>query len=226
MLTAILSLLGVGGIGAALVFVPGLAGRALGWLKTVFGIVADYPWQAALIAALAACAWLWHGKSDALDQRDAARAETKALAADYERAQVLAAAKQADADHREYVLKSDLAEKAHALAVQSAADARSAVDAYARAHPLRCDMRAATPHLGQAGGTADPGLPGDPGRVPDPDAAADMVAVSRADLDTLAGKAVQDAVKGEFLNAMVTAGWAVPASKLPDPAYGHDKPSR
>jgi hypothetical protein len=37
-----------------------------GGVKRLFGLVAAYPWQAALIIALAACAWLYAGKQDAL----------------------------------------------------------------------------------------------------------------------------------------------------------------
>lgn len=47
---------------------------AWGGVKRLFGMVAAYPWQAALVIALAACAWLYMGKQNALDtiaKRDA-----------------------------------------------------------------------------------------------------------------------------------------------------------
>ena len=45
-----------------------------GGVKRLLGIAVAYPWQAALIIALAACAWLYAGKQDALStvaKRDA-----------------------------------------------------------------------------------------------------------------------------------------------------------
>jgi hypothetical protein len=56
---------------------------ALGWLRKAARSAIDlahrYPLAAALIVALAACGWLWHGKSKALAERDAARAEIAAV---------------------------------------------------------------------------------------------------------------------------------------------------
>lgn len=56
---------------------------ALGWLRkaarAALGLARRYPMQAALILAVAACGWLWHGKGRALAERDAARAEIAAM---------------------------------------------------------------------------------------------------------------------------------------------------
>ena len=55
----------------------------LGWLRkaatALFDLARRYPLQAALILAVAACGWLWHGKGKALAERDAARAEVSAM---------------------------------------------------------------------------------------------------------------------------------------------------
>jgi len=52
--------------------------RALGWLRSAWsalmGLVIRYPWQCACAGLLLACAWLWHGKMDAISGRMADRA--------------------------------------------------------------------------------------------------------------------------------------------------------
>lgn len=186
------------------------------WLKraggAVLGAALRYPWQAALVAALCLSAWLWRGWNQAevrADHWQAAHAEQQAAVL---AAQAEAAAAQAAADAREFSFKTDLAETSHALSIKAAADARDAVAAFARDHPVRVCRAAAG---GAPGGAAGPGLPGDPGPVPGENPASDMVAIPRSDLDAIAGKAVQDSVKTEFFNAAVKAGWAVPQSQVP-----------
>ncbi len=92
-------------------------------LKRVLGFVSDYPWQAALVAALAFAGWLYIGKQDA--RADEARAvakyqrEAKARGDDllaYRGAQALAAQKNADDVTRiegEYVAIAQKSEKAY-----------------------------------------------------------------------------------------------------------------
>ena len=52
------------------------------WLREaaggVFSLVRRYPLAAALIASLCLAGWFWHGKSKAIEQRDAAVAGRKA----------------------------------------------------------------------------------------------------------------------------------------------------
>lgn len=187
------------------------------WLKeassALFGLVRRYPLQAALIASLCLSGWLWRGRQ--AERVEAARWETafsdQKLA--YEKAQAEAKAKQIAADTRELELKSLLSEKADDLSRLSSERTRIAVADYARTHRLRCEAAD-----GAASGTASPGVPGDPGRAPESPEAADMVAVTRSDLDALADEAVQGAVRQRYLNALIDAGWAVPASRLPRPA--------
>lgn len=82
--------------------------RALGWLRSAWGIVADYPWQATCVGLLLACAWLWHGertvKQDltvalaAIAQQNAAIAQWQAAgkAMQAKGAEALATVKQAN----------------------------------------------------------------------------------------------------------------------------------
>jgi len=74
--------------------------RALGWLGSAWtalaGLVVRYPWQCACAGLLLACAWLWHGKVDAVRGRMTDRAayvkaqfDAKALA-DKQRAKLVA----------------------------------------------------------------------------------------------------------------------------------------
>lgn len=186
-----------------------------GWLKkgltALAGLVGRYPLQAALIASLCLSGWLWRGRQEA--RVNAAKWETaygdQKLA--YEKAQLLAAAKQADADRREFALKSSLAEKADALSRSVAVASRSAVAAYARAHPVSLCKQ--TPDSA-ASGPGDTSVPGDPGQFPGEKTNADWLAITRSDLDALADHTMQGAVKTEFLNAAVAAGWAIPQSKV------------
>ena len=48
--------------------------RALGWLRSAWGIVADYPWQATCVGLILACAWLWHGERTVKQDLTVARA--------------------------------------------------------------------------------------------------------------------------------------------------------
>lgn len=51
--------------------VLGIGRKVLSWLLDT---AKAYPWQFALVAALALAWWQWSGKTDAIDQRDAAKA--------------------------------------------------------------------------------------------------------------------------------------------------------
>lgn len=62
-------------------FFGGLLKRLIGAATALFGIIGRYPREAAIIALLALLAFMWRGKANALDERDAARAETKAVIA-------------------------------------------------------------------------------------------------------------------------------------------------
>jgi ribosomal protein S21 len=228
-LTWLLGIAGVGGIGLAVAFIPGFGKRLIEMateaISGLLRIIRDHPWQAAVIALLALFLWALHGKreaqADASIQKAGWVAEIKARKADrleYEKAQELAKAKQADADRREFELKTLLAEKADDLSRISTERTRIAVSDYARLHPVRV-CRDAGAVSGAASGTGSERVHGDPGQPAREETTADWVAISRPDLDALAEQAVQGAVKTEFLNAAVAAGWAVKASELPVPAF-------
>ena len=123
------------------------------WLKSALSAllraVSCYPWQTACIALLAASLWFWHGKGQAIHQRDAARAETKALEVRYTAAQAEAAAKalkaRADAENH----YKEIADDADTKAAAAYADGRSAAQRYIDTHRVR-----ACPAPGASSGTA------------------------------------------------------------------------
>ena len=91
---------------------------------------------------------------------------------------------------------------------QALSRVRSAVSAYvsgAGAAGRMCHQAAP----GASGGTATAAMPVDPAPPVDAAAFAGMVELSRADLDQLADAAVQNASRGNFLQALVDDGLAV-----------------
>lgn len=142
------------------------------WLKSglsaLVSLAGRYPLQAALIVALVACGWLWHGKGKALAERDAARAGlTTITAAQKEAAQK---AKQARADAEQ--LTKDLA---HATD-QHAAD----LDAISR-RALADRMRGQAPRCA-SGGAVAAAVPDDPARDPGSDTGGVYFTAAEADL--------------------------------------------
>ena len=170
------------------------------WLKEAFlallGFARRCPWQTAVIVLLALSAWLWRGKNTAQDEL------ASAIAA-YTLAQEEAQAKQDAQDVADIVgqtARNTELEKAHAL---NEIAVRDAVAAYKRSHSLRPQTCSATSTAGASGLPSDPAAPAAPG------GAADMVAVSPGDLDTLTAGAVQGAECTGFLNGLVREGLAV-----------------
>jgi len=208
------------GICLALAIIPGFGKRlielATEAVSGLLRIIRDHPWQAALIAALVLSGWLWRGRQAArVEAAHWEQAFTDQKAA-YEKAQADALLAQIAADKREFELKTLLAEKADDLSRISTERTRIAVADYARRNTVRLCPQ--TPASG-GGGTGSVGVPGGPGQPAREETPADWIAITRPDLDALAEQAVQGAVKTEFLNAAVAAGWAVKASELPGPAF-------
>lgn len=137
-------------------------------MRAVLALVVKYPLQVALCASLLACGYLWRGWSHERADYTAYRRQAAAsvLHLEQEKARVETARAQVtkDTDH----------------ATQPARDsALAAADRYAHAHRLPAP---ASPAAGPAGkGLPEPAAA--PGSAPPPTADADMVAVSRADLD-------------------------------------------
>lgn len=94
--------------------------------STLLGIVTNWPWQTAVVAALALSWWLYHGKQDALDERDAALAQNAQILAASKEAERLAIAAR-EATERRYRDIANAIDKEHEAAL---ADARDATDAY------------------------------------------------------------------------------------------------
>ena len=133
----------------------GLILGVLGWLKAalsaLLGFVSRYPWQAGCIALMGLSVWLWHGKGQAIHQRDAARAETKALEKRYNEAQTAAKEKAIKARAAAEAHYKEIADEADRQAEVAYADGRSVAQRYIDSHRVR-----ACPASGAAGGTAAP----------------------------------------------------------------------
>jgi len=95
MIGVILGLLGIGGIGAAIAFIPGALPFFLESLKAALGFVTRYPLQCALAVCLCACAWLWRANNGLHDSLKAERARYAETVASFKKAQADAEAVQA-----------------------------------------------------------------------------------------------------------------------------------
>jgi len=194
------------------------------WLKGAFlallSWVRRYPLQAALIVAVCASLWLWRGRQAA--RVEAARWE-QAFAeqkAGYEKAQADAKAKQLAADKANLASQTALAAQVEQAHAANDTIRKNAVDAYARANPVRVCRQAP----GSApGGSGPADVPGDPGQPSDPTEIPGMVALTRSDLDDLTREAVQGAERFNYLDALIKEGLAVKASELPRPDMPVDR---
>ncbi len=184
----LLGALGIGGIGAALFLVPGLAANVLKALGAALGVVRDYPWQCAVLALCVALGGGWlimSGKLEtAIDQRDFARNLAKEeranhlqTIANYREAQVrahafaLAAKKATEARYAAHAQEID---RDHETQL---ADARSDVDRYV--DRVRAEQRTRT---AQGGGGSTVAASGDRGPGVLQGMPADHVAVAESDL--------------------------------------------
>ena len=174
---------------------------ALGWLNkarvVLWGAISRYPLQAALIALMCLSGWLWHGKHTAQEELAAMK-----------RASVEAGKAQAAVNHAPAAKSQAIAEKSNADAQDYYAKGRAAGLAYADAHrvPRPC--------------------PASPASVPGTDHAASlndrsgdapgMVAVSRADFDTLTGNSLRLAKVQQDAEALIDAGVAIKSAEKQD----------
>lgn len=166
---ALLSLVGFGGIGAALAFIPGALPAAMKALRAAVGATCKYPLQVALIVALCAVAWFWRAERRAVDALDAFKAET--VAAQVEAGRKAIAVKLATEAH--YKDLANDADKEHAAALVAAHDATAR---YIAAHRVRIDGSRAsggTVASAESGGAQGGNRPGAP---------SDMVAVTSDDM--------------------------------------------
>lgn len=142
------------------------------WLKSalsaLLSLAGRYPWQAALIVALVACGWLWHGKGNALAERDAARADLATITAAQKEA--AAKAKQARADAEK--LTKDLAHATDQHAADLDAISRRALADRMRGQAARC----------ASGGTVAAAVPDNPESNPGADTGGVYFTAAEADL--------------------------------------------
>lgn len=150
------------------------------WLKqalgTLLGLIRTYPREASIIALLLALAWTWHGKSKAIEQRDAWH-----LAFDKQKAAYIAAQREAEAK----AIAAKLAQEAkdeqrrkdadNALK-QALADDRRRTDDYARR------MRYQAPRSAPSG-TDLPSTAKTPEVDHRSSGVAELVGITRADLE-------------------------------------------
>lgn len=150
---------------------------ALGVLKraaqSLFALVTRYPMQAALIVALVAAGWFWHGKGVALKERDAALTQNAQILAASKEAERLAVAAR-EATETRYRNLANAIDKEHASKL---ADAGTRTDAYIRLH----QVRGCSP--GKAIASAQGNNPGIPSEVP----AGSLVALTDSDVQACAG---------------------------------------
>ncbi len=170
---------------------------ALGWLRKAARAALDlarrYPLAAALIVALVACGWLWHGKGKALAERDAARAYLATITAAQKEATEKAKKARADAEK----LTKDLA---HATD-QHAAD----LDAISR-RALADRMRAKAPRCASSG-TVATAVPDS--AQSDPGADTGGVYFTAAEADLLRRHEVRSTACAAWGQALIEAGVAV-----------------
>lgn len=150
----------------------------LSWLRSAFstllGAVTRWPWQCALVAAVALSWWQWSGKREALEERDMARAQIAQIIAASEEAGRLAIAARAATELR-YRNLANAIDKEHSAAL---ADARSDTDAFIARNRV---SKAAGCPSGTTAASSQGGSASIPAEVP-----ADPVLVGSADVQTCA----------------------------------------
>lgn len=191
MIGLILSALGLGGIGAALMFIPGALPAALLWGRTALAWAKANPgWAVAILAVLGAA----YERHQHTTWRDYAhRLET---------ASRTAATAQAAVNHVPAILSQVIARKSDAEAPVYYAAVRSA----AAAHAVIVRRPACPSSPADLPGTDRP-APLDDGPV----AAADMVSRPRADDDLIVAAAGRAAQMHADAEALIAAGVAVPS---------------
>ena len=174
--------------------------RGFGFVKQAFkallGFVTKYPWQAALIAALALSAWLWRANNGLHDTIKAERARYAETVANFKKAQADAEAVQAHNLAR-------VAKASKEITDETVKDYRAdAADWESRFDRLRKANRGASCNTGlpAVSGTAS----GVDGTNPD----TSVVAVKIDDLETL----VQNSVRGKALQDWVSGQAGIPTS--------------
>lgn len=170
------------------------------FLDTAFAILKRYRWLALVLPLTLALGLSHCSDKRHTRQRDEARATIAQMELASEQARDAQVA--LNADNQE--LHERIAADARTRHEQIAAATDSAIDAYARSHGVRsyCEGSAR-----RADPAPLPDSPGAPSRAPD---LADMVAVSRPDLEALSKAALHGDEATSFLIDQVNAGLAIP----------------
>lgn len=196
-MTWLLSLLGVGGIAAALIFIPRALPAAIQALGALISAIRRNPWQFALIAALGFSAWLYHGKRSETRRADAWHHAWQAQ----KNASDAAAAAQKALNAKiqsTYQEQADVSQIRHDDILDRV---RTATDRYILAHRVQ-------PGQCEAGGSnPSPAASGSP--VPqEPAASPVMVAVEQSDVETCAADYGYALSAYEWANGLIKAGVA------------------
>ena len=182
----------------------GFALSALGFVKramqAAFAAAMRYPWQAALIAALLACAWFAWGKGKAIDQRDAAREQVALWKDANAKATAWALAEKAAKE----AAANDITKGANdARSIAKAAGARAGDDYASRNRCLRVtapESRGERPDMSGAVSVA-----GQPESAP---GNAELVGVSRPDFNACTAAALDLDNAAQWAADMVAKGLA------------------
>ena len=195
------------------------------WLGLLFGgarrmIGGAISWIASSVtnlligALIVALAWGWLGHRSAAKWERVAHSTETAWKA--EQTNVIAAQEQAKADQE--AADKALTARYSALARESEHEHRNALeaahrsaDAYAAANRVRPPAITAC-RSSERAGEAD--LPTDPSPFDRPGDSADLVGLAREDFDQLTGAAVQAAERGNYLNALIDEGMAIPSPEF------------
>lgn len=196
-------------------FFGGVLKRLLGAATALFDFARRNPWKAVVIALLLALAWTWHGKSKAIEQRDAWIIAFDKQKAAYIAAQKEAEAKQKAADQSNIAGQLAAIRQQDAAHVQLEAARRDAVSEFRTAGRMRFEAACRSP----SGAGVAP-LRDNPGPPAGGQADSDLVAVKPEDIEAFSQTEVQNAERGEFLRGLVDQGLAIPQSALPNPAFG------
>jgi hypothetical protein len=197
----LLSALGIGGIGAALFFIPGAMRVATEALSGALRLIRENPMLAIILGLVLACGWLWRADHHHVAQLHAEQIARKADHAAYIAAQAEAqrlAIAARDATERRY---KDIAHDADTKAAAALVDARSLSVRYADAHRVRdqaaCRSGGNTVATGQDRTASDSSGPG-----------ADAIVLSQADFDVLNANTVRLEQVRQWGEALVGAGLA------------------
>ena len=214
----LLGLLGLGGVGAFLFFVPGAAAKALELLKGLLDIVLAHPREVIIAILLVFVVREHNGKNAAIDEADKWHSRTQLAEKAFNDQKTAYINAQAEAAKKEQAqrleianLTTELARKDQERSSRYEAIGMSAADKYARAHGVRCGPAAPQGTAGGPEGAIAPGVSGDPTGEAGPGGTAGMVAVSRPDYDKLVKAALRAADDQVMFTGWVNAGLAVPS---------------